>query len=446
MAKNILQDVVPPNRRSIRNIPISSTRKKITAQAEVFPLKKESPSFVQSKKINQVSVEEMSPVHNKRKFSKKILGLVVVLFVFLFLYIFTVFFASATITITPRQQKVTLNETIKVGDTLSGIPYEVVTLSRTEGKIVSATESKTVEERASGTVIVYNTHSNTSQRLIKNTRFETPEGLIYRIRDSITVPGQTTKSGVVTPGSVEVAIFADSPGEKYNTGLTDFTIPGFKGDPRYKAFYARSKTPMTGGFVGVRKVVATTDKEIALAELESALSDSLEKEIQTQIPDKYISYKDMIFFEFEESDQTETTDSSVKVNLKGTIKAFILDIDKLENIIASETAPALAGLGDVDFINLNNITVSVKNKSSVDILNQKPFDIMLTGEGIVVMIFPQDEIISSLLGASIDDFTVVLDTYKMAIQKADALISPFWKKTFPKDKDKIYLTKTLLEK
>ena len=82
---------------------------------------------------------------------------------------------------------------------------------------------KEIERRASGKIIVFNNYSTNSQRLIARTRFETLEGKIYRIRDAVVVPGISDKDGRKTPGSIEVTVFADEPGEEYNIGYTDFT-------------------------------------------------------------------------------------------------------------------------------------------------------------------------------------------------------------------------------
>ena len=74
------------------------------------------------------------------------------------------------------------------------------------------TGEEAVEVKASGKIMVYNNFSSEPQRLIIRTRFETKEGLIYRIPESIVVPGKTVKMGWETPGSKEIGVFADEPG------------------------------------------------------------------------------------------------------------------------------------------------------------------------------------------------------------------------------------------
>ena len=98
--------------------------------------------------------------------------------------------------------------------------------------------------------MIYNKYSAEAQIFVKDTRFETPEGKIYRIDRAVTVPGMKNSGGQTVAGSVEATVYADKSGSEYNIGFSDFTIPGLKGGLKYEKFYARSKTPMTGGMKG----------------------------------------------------------------------------------------------------------------------------------------------------------------------------------------------------
>ena len=55
-----------------------------------------------------------------------------------------------------------------------------------------------MERKASGQIIVYNAYNDNNQKLIKNTRFETPDGKIYRIQASIIVPGTKVEEGKIS--------------------------------------------------------------------------------------------------------------------------------------------------------------------------------------------------------------------------------------------------------
>src|SRR3990167_3940121 len=61
MAKIPFQDVIPPNKRSIRNISINSARR---SRVQPEPLRKEEPQIIELNKINKDIAPQMSPVIN----------------------------------------------------------------------------------------------------------------------------------------------------------------------------------------------------------------------------------------------------------------------------------------------------------------------------------------------------------------------------------------------
>ena len=146
-------------------------------------------------------------------------------------------------------------------------------------------------------MIIYNNFTSQNQKLIKNTRLETPEGLIFRIGESISIPGKKTENGKNIPGQIEIAVYADSAGDEYNIGLTDFTLPGFKNDPaRYKSFYARSKTKMEGGFSGVIKTISKVELESMKDVLEENLKKSLASQFELEKKNDFIAVKNSGIF------------------------------------------------------------------------------------------------------------------------------------------------------
>lgn len=115
-------------------------------------------------------------------------------------------------------------------------------------------------QKAVGSVVIYNEFSSSPQSLVATTRLETPDGKIFRITKGVTVPGMTEQGGVMTPGAVEVAVVADEAGEAYDVAPTRFTVPGFKGNPKFDKFYARSTVAMKGGSTGGGNGVATVSE------------------------------------------------------------------------------------------------------------------------------------------------------------------------------------------
>lgn len=213
------------------------------------------------------------------------------------LFLLSSTFATAVLTITPRSENFILNDTYIISsdkNNADNLHYETMTIEKDLSKILETNDEEFVERKAIGKVILFN-NFNISQKLINNTRIETKEGLIYRIRESINIPGIKMIDSVQTPGSVEVEIIADMPGNKYNMKLSDlkgdFTIPGFKGSAKYATFYGRLSADINGGFIGKVKKVSEekliTDRE----ELKNILKDKLIKEIYSKKPEQYILFK-----------------------------------------------------------------------------------------------------------------------------------------------------------
>ena len=207
----------------------------------------------------------------------------------------SIIFSSVTVTVVPKSQVITLKDdtyTAKRNSTnTTDLSFEILNVSATTSSIITATEEKNVDLKASGKIIIYNNYSSVPQRLINMTRFEANNGKIYRIDSSVTVPGLINVGGKVTPGSVEATVFADQAGDSYNMKLTDlsgdFKIPGFKGDVRYNGFYARLKTDITGGFSGKQKIISDNLRKTTEDGLKTKLKEQLLKELYAIKPDNY---------------------------------------------------------------------------------------------------------------------------------------------------------------
>ena len=258
-----MQDIVPKGGRSIRKVPLpegrqrterAAPKKEIPKLIEELakpkapePLKREEikepiETVTESEAPREDHVSALRDVREEFEASRErrirkgknlkvgLITLAIVAVLGLAVFVSNLFH-SAVLSVSPRVAAAAISDDL-VAKRAGGLTYQAVTLKEEGSSTVKATGEEAVSKKASGTVVIYNNYNSSSQRLIKNTRFETPEGLIFRVSDSVTVPG---KKGS-TPGSVEATIVADEPGDKYNVGLKDFTIPGFKGDPRYATF------------------------------------------------------------------------------------------------------------------------------------------------------------------------------------------------------------------
>ena len=111
-----------------------------------------------------------------------------------------------TVTITPRTHNVTFDQTsvftaYPAQSAATGtLSYTVQKIDIEDSEAVASNGVTHVEEKASGSVTVYNDFATTPVKLVKNTRFATPDGLIFRTPADVVVPGKKGN----TPGSVVI--------------------------------------------------------------------------------------------------------------------------------------------------------------------------------------------------------------------------------------------------
>ena len=127
------------------------------------------------------------------------------------------------------------------------IPGQVFEKEKLVSDNFPATGTFLKEEKAKGTIRVYNEYSTSPQILLATTRFVSAAGLLFRTPIKVTVPGGTMDKGKLVPGEIDVEVVADQAGLDYNIGPTTFSIPGFAGSDRYTKFYAKSFEAMEGG-------------------------------------------------------------------------------------------------------------------------------------------------------------------------------------------------------
>jgi hypothetical protein len=270
---------------------------------------------------------------------------------------------------------------------------------------------------------VYNNFNAKPQKLIRNTRFQTTDGKIYRIDDSVTIPG---KNGS-TPGSVEVKVYADTIGATYNIDLTDFTIPGFKGTDREGKFYARSKTPMTGGASGVVSVVAPQDIDVSHNELFTPLKEQALLTIEKQVPENYILVMGTVKVE-EKDNRNDLVSSST---LPFSVTVFATGYALKENFIASKFLDqnAATANGDLIIANKKDIKFIAKEEGNL-------FKITVEGKPVFSASLKTDEVAQRLAGKKKNEFSGIVSLFK-GIEKAEPTFSPFWIRTFPENSQKI---------
>ncbi len=387
-----------------------------------------SPPAMENKVSRRVEYDGQTDQRSVRpRYSLWIVAAAAVIFLF---FAISFLFAKAEVKINPKVVDAPYNKTlvaVKDGST-NELSFDLVVLSGEESRNLTGGETKEVSERARGTVIIYNNFSAAPQSLAIDTRLEGSNGKIYKTSKALTVPGLKGS----TPGSVEVGIYANEPGEAYNSGPLDFTILGFKGTPKYSKFYARSKGDITGGFVGQGSVVSEGSKANAMNELKDILEAKLVKKATEQIPAGFILYPDANFVNIDSENvgQAEAGSSSVPVTIKGTLYGFIFNEEELAKKIVSSAVTDYDN-SEVYISNIKDLAFALINRDS-STASVNTINFTLSGTPKIVWKFDENTLAKELLGKKKKDFSQILSEYPN-IDSADLNLRPFWKRSFPSE-------------
>ncbi len=463
-----------PPARSIRNVELPS-RRQSPQFARPEPMFDESKKFEKKVEMKRIvpppsplpptpppqspfsPVPPPPPVDQKpsyayvydepKKKSHTLLYTAVVILVLALAFGISALFKSASITVTSRNEIHAVSGVFTAQkDATTGLGFQVVTISKDAQTQVPATGAQQVSTKASGTIVVYNANS-ASQKLIATTRFQTAAGLVFRLDSPITIPAQKGTGANAVPGSVEAHVTADVAGPTYNIDLSDFTLPALKGDPKFKTVYARSKTVMSGGFIGIQKVVSQADQTSADTLLQGQLKTGLAKDIASQIPDNFVLYPGDISYSFlpitQGTDSTGTSTTAI-LQKKGTAQAIIFDKASLSQTIIAHVLPE-ATTSDIKVDNLDGLVFTYATTSAISssVASASQIAFSLTGNGNFVWTFDANKLKADLLGLTKAQAQTLIAEQYPSIQEAWIETRPFWNTTIPLNSNKVTLTNTL---
>jgi len=171
---------------------------------------------------------------------------------------YTLAHATITLQIEPSQEVV--ETTLRVGDKGNELEGTILETSITESKEFPASPSGEHEDKASGKVTLTN-NSGGPQTLIATTRLQSPDNILFRLKETVTVEAGQKLEGV--------SVVADKAGEGSAIGPARFTIPGLRPNLRDKIF-AESSEPMRRAEKPGSKVT-----ELDLEQAKKAVTDTL---------------------------------------------------------------------------------------------------------------------------------------------------------------------------
>jgi len=332
------------------------------------------------------------------------------------------------------EEKVTLSLEVKEFDPERGIiPALLVENTMNMEKEFPSSGKAKEESKAAGTITVFNEYSDAPRTLLKS-RFVSAEGKVFWSKDKVTIPGRTKEKNKIIPGQVQVKVEASEAGEDYNIGASTFALPALAGSPLYTAIYAKSFSPMSGGFIGQMDQVTEQDIENAknsiLEEARGKNKELLEEKLGEGMT---IAESSILHEEIKKESSLPAGSMAKTFKYKITIssKAFSFKKSNMENLVMQMLESVLAADESIDekTLRLDYVPDVSDSSEKETVLKMK-----ISGKGYKKI--ESEDLKKSLIGRSTKEAEMLLGGLSGA-ERIEFRIKPFFKAIFPKQVENI---------
>lgn len=438
MAKNWnLQDIKPPERKKRRRAMSEADKSNVPPDAG-------EDSAVTEGAPEDPYIDRVEVIDGRgRRAKKAILSAIVIAILGVAGFGATTLLRGAEVSAYPKFKDVNIEATFTSATSpqVGELGHEILTLTEEGERTVGANGQEEVSEQATGVITVYNEFSTSEQRLIKNTRFASPDGLIFRIPDSIEVPGYRTVDGQTIPGEVKIEVFADGPGVQYNIGPSRFTIPGLEGTEQFETMYATSDASFTGGYEGMRFVLDETEVLKTRQELQLELRDRLLARLPNERPAGFELFEGAITFEFNSLPSTARGEDNAVIKEEARLVVPLFNDAEFAAYIAENTIAGYEQL-PVRIDDTSKIAFEYPSSTLDDISDDQEIQFKLRGNVRVIWDFDKEQLRNDLMGLPKTALPSVLSKYP-AIERAEAVVRPFWKQSFPEEPNSIEIIEVM---
>lgn len=307
------------------------------------------------------------------------------------------------------------------------IPVKLINVEDEISQNFDTSGEKTVSnQKAHGTVVIFNEFSSSPQPLVATTRFVSEDGKLFRLTKGVTVPGTAKDGSDTKPGTVEAEVTADQAGEEYNIGPSKFVIPGFENNKeKYAKIYAKSSQSMTGGGSGgdQQKSRAITDGDFnaAKVKIQKSLNDSVKKKIKDMSGSGMTLTDDAINIE-EATYKTSNSVGDVAENFQLTAKtkasALVFKEQDLKDVINNIMTKS-SGIN----IKFESDDITLEYGKILPDFRSGSLDIKVRAKGKAGTNLDEEKFKKDILGKTTEEFESYLGSYP-DISKAEVIYWP----------------------
>jgi len=346
-------------------------------------------------------------------------------------------FRKTSVTVIPQSQPVVFDQSAEftaypAASAVSGtLSYTVKSTDLEDSEVVPSNGTQHSESKASGSFTIVNNYSAAPVKLVKNTRFATASGLIFKVPAEVVVPGRGS-----SPGKVSITVIADKAGAAYNIGPTGhFTLPGLRPNAAmYKGVYAYSSASTTGGYSGDQPAVSADTLNAALGTIKKRLSEKAVAFADAQnTPDTLAP--NLTNVSWVSLPTTAEADGKARVHLKANMWLPVVSRAALTAAIAQSVTSNAAGV-TYTLIPRKDFLLTMIEPGGV---GGVPIQLVPVGSAALVSNVDTVSLAKALAGRNSQAFQTIVSNFP-GVQSAHARIEPFWESTFPAKPADIHIT------
>jgi hypothetical protein len=458
-----VEDIVKGNKRSVRDIPIRENRSsredkkaiinvKINREKDEEKVEDNDDIEFKPKKANVIDKKNRSG-KSKRSFKVAYTFFGAVIVVATLGYFISLNFSKAIFDVYKKEIPVVINGTY-IGKTentsTSSIQYRTATFTDTVSLEVDATEKNVGESFAIGSITLYNSYNMTGQKLLAGTRLSDDLVHVYRLNQTVTVPGYKKINGQIIPGKLLVKVTADKAGADYNVTLDSKTseniykVVAYKGTDKYVNIYGKLASSLNGGSKGTMKVVdkATMDKSLAI--LKKLATDKTSSKISSQIKESEIVFTTGgIAYDFSNAEIKSTASTSANraiLVLPFTAKALVFDKVTFVKKVSSDKAVQSFEPFTFEASGIDKLAITLINEKDLIKETKKDIAFKLSGKMSLKAVLPIEVLKKDLAGQRFDEVTKILAKYKNVLGSGSTVqLVPPWASVVPNDPKRILI-------
>jgi hypothetical protein len=325
----------------------------------------------------------------------------------------------------PFNQVVKLDTNQKNIDFINNIiPAQSITIEEEIKQEARATGQTNQGEKASGKITVYN-QSSAEIPLVANTRFSSPDGIIYRSSNSVNIPAG---------GSSDVFVTCDQLGTIGNIGPSKFTLPALSGA---SYIYGQSSSSMSGGTDDILYTISDEDVKFSEDEIKQKIYDQAVKDLLNKLPTnkKYFSndYKQIIL-EATADKQIGDEVSIFNIIAKSKITFLVYDEKDLKDLIANSLSKTLAK----ERVFVNNGLEELSSETVNTKIDEGKAELKITTTALSAPIYNTDVIKKEISGKTAEQVKEYFLQYP-EIQQIDIKFWPDWVKRVSSIPSRVYI-------